>query len=66
MLLADRVSVARRFQRAVRIDTDLADLTSLEGFVCTQSSATVLEDYGPACSRDPTRGIHLDGPLRQR
>ena len=43
MLLADRVSVARRFQRAVRIDTDLADLTSLEGFVCTQSSATVLE-----------------------
>ncbi len=43
MLLADRVSVARRFQRAVRIDTDLADLTALEGFVCTQSSATVLE-----------------------
>ena len=43
MLLADRVSVARRFQRAVRIDTDLGDLTSLEGFVCTQSSATVLE-----------------------
>ena len=43
MLLADRVSVARRFQRAVRIDTDLGDLTALEGFVCTQSSATVLE-----------------------
>ena len=43
MLLADRVSVARRFQRAIRIDTDLGDPAALEGFVCPWSSAVVLQ-----------------------
>ena len=42
MLLADRVTVSRRFQRATRVDTDLRDLSSLEGFVCPDSSAGVL------------------------
>ena len=42
MLLADRVTVSRRFQRATRVDTDLRDLSSLEGFVCPDSSARVL------------------------
>ena len=43
MPLAERVTVARRFQRAIRIDTDLDDPLALEGFVCTQSSASVLQ-----------------------
>ena len=43
MPLAERVTVARRFQRAVRIDTDVGDPSALEGFVCTQSSASVLQ-----------------------
>src|SRR5439155_9741767 len=42
MSLADRVHVARRFQRSVRIDTDLHDPKALEGFVCPKSSANVL------------------------
>lgn len=37
-LLSDRISVARRFTRAVRVDTDLADAGSLEGYVCSQSA----------------------------
>ena len=40
--LADRVHVARRFRRSIRIDMDLSDPTSLEGFVCPPSSAAVL------------------------
>lgn len=40
--MAHRVHVARRFQRAIRIDTDLGDPRALEGFVCPQSSAAVL------------------------
>ena len=40
--LADRVHVGRRFRRSIRIDTDLADPTALEGFVCPPSSAAVL------------------------
>ena len=42
MAPARRVHVARRFQRAVRIDTDLGDPRALEGFVCPRSSAEVL------------------------
>ena len=42
MALADRVHIARRFQRSIRIDTDLTVPTTLEGFVCPQSSADVL------------------------
>jgi hypothetical protein len=36
------IRIARRFLRSVRIDTDLADPKSLEGFVCPGSSAEVL------------------------
>ena len=43
MALADRVHVGRRYQRAIRIDTDLGNPASLEGFVCPASSAEVLE-----------------------
>lgn len=42
MALSDRVHIARRFQRSIRIDSDLNTSESLEGFICTQSSAEVL------------------------
>ncbi len=44
MPLAERVTVSRRFQRAIRIDTDLDSSFALKGFVCPQSSALVLEN----------------------
>ena len=43
MALADHLYIPRRYQRAIRIDTDLADPSALEGFVCPQSSAWVLK-----------------------
>ena len=43
MALADRIHVARRYQRAIRIDTDVGNPAALEGFVCPASSAEVLE-----------------------
>jgi hypothetical protein len=42
MRLIDQVHVARRFQRAIRIDVDLRDPKALEGFVCPKSSADAL------------------------
>lgn len=42
MSLAERVTVARRFQRSVRIDTDITDESGLDGFICPKSSAEVL------------------------
>lgn len=41
-VLADKVRVARRFQRSIRIDSDHNDPQALEGFVCPKSSAEVL------------------------
>lgn len=42
MALNERVRIARRFLRSIRIDTDLDDVAALDGFVCPQSSADVL------------------------
>lgn len=42
MGLQDRVHVARRFQRSIRIDVDLGDPRALEGFVCPRSSSEIL------------------------
>ena len=42
MSLIERVHIARRFQRSVRIDTDLGNPESVKGFICPQSSADLL------------------------
>ena len=42
MTLSDRVRIARRFLRSIRIDSDIGDATGIEGFICPQSSADVL------------------------
>ena len=42
MALHERVHIARRFLRSIRIDDDLGESSALEGFVCPQSSADVL------------------------
>jgi hypothetical protein len=39
---SNSVHIARRFQRSVRIDTDLGDPKALEGFICPRSSTDVL------------------------
>ena len=43
MPLNERVHIARRFLRSIRIDADLDRTSALEGFVCPASSARVLE-----------------------
>ena len=43
MALADSVRVSRRFQRSIRIDTDIGDPAALEGFICPKSYAEILE-----------------------
>jgi len=42
MALSDRVRIARRFVRSIRIDSDLGDAAALEGFICPKSSADIL------------------------
>ena len=40
--MKERVRIARRFLRSVRIDTDLGDAKALEGYICSQASVDVL------------------------
>jgi hypothetical protein len=41
-MLADKVRVNRRFQRSIRVDTDISEPSALEGFVCPSSTGQVL------------------------
>ena len=62
MPLAERVTVSRRFQRAVRIDTDLDDPNALEGYICPQSSAVVLETMAGHLSESGQAAFTWTGP----
>ena len=62
MRLADRVTVSRRFQRAIRIDTDLGDPGALKGFVCPQSSAALLENMARHVSESGQGAFTWTGP----
>ncbi|MBZ0259261.1 MAG: ATP-binding protein [Hyphomicrobiales bacterium] len=42
MVLSKRIHITRRFQRSIRIDSDLGDPTALDGFICPRTSAEVL------------------------
>ncbi len=62
MALSEHVSVARRFQRSIRIDTDLGEGTALEGFVCPQSSVDVLVTMAQHVSENRQGAFTWTGP----
>lgn len=62
MALADRVHIARRFQRAIRIDTDLADPAALEGFICPPSSADILKTMARHIAENGQGAFTWTGP----
>ncbi len=61
-MLADRVTVSRRFQRAIRIDTDLGDPTALDGFVCPRSFCVLLENMARHVSERGQGAFTWTGP----
>ena len=62
MALADRVHVARRFQRAVRIDLDFRAPEALNGFICPPSSAEVLKTMARHVSEGGQGAFTWTGP----
>ena len=62
MTLVEHVKVARRFQRAIRIDLDLGDPDALEGFICPQSSAEVLQTMARHVAEDGQGAFTWTGP----
>ena len=61
-MLADRVKVSRRFQRAIRIDTDLNDRDALKGFVCPRSFGVLLENMARHVSERGQGAFTWTGP----
>ena len=62
MALSDRVHIARRFQRAIRIDTDLTDPAALEGFICPPSSADTLKTMARHVAENGQGAFTWTGP----
>lgn len=62
MLMKERVHIARRFLRSIRIDSDLGDPAALEGFVCPQSSADILSMMARHVSKTGQGAFTWTGP----
>ena len=62
MVLADRVHVTRRYQKAIRIDTDIGTSAALDGFVCPRSSAEMLEVMARHVAQSGQGGFTWTGP----
>ena len=62
MALRDHVRIARRFQRAIRIDSDLSNPQALEGFICPQSSAEILLTMGRHVAETGQAAFTWTGP----
>ena len=62
MALRDRIHIARRFQRAVRIDADMGKPNALDGFICPQSSANTLRSMARYVSETGQGAFTWTGP----
>ena len=62
MMLSNVVYVARRFQRSVRVDTDLGTTAALNGFVCHGSSKSALETMARLMVETEQRAFTWTGP----
>ncbi|MEF3365659.1 ATP-binding protein [Methylocystis sp. 9N] len=62
MTLADHVSIARRFQRSIRLDSDLARVDALQGFVCQRSAADGLLSMASQIAQTAQRAFTWTGP----
>lgn len=62
MVLSQRVRIARRFLRSIRIDADFGEASAIEGFVCPQSSADVLLTLARHVSENGQGAFTCTGP----
>ena len=62
MALVDQVMIARRFQKSIRIDTDLGGKNALDGFICPQSSADILMSMARHVSETGQGAFTWTGP----
>lgn len=61
-MLSDHVSIARRFQRSIRLDADLGRSDALQGFICQRSSADALLNVAKQIATTKQRAFTWTGP----
>jgi energy-coupling factor transporter ATP-binding protein EcfA2 len=62
MSLKKHVSIARRFQRSIRLDSDIGQLEALQGFVCQRSAAAALTSIATQVRNSSQRAFTWTGP----
>src|SRR4051812_13843408 len=62
MMLSGRVNIARRFQRSIRLDTDLGEVEALQGFVCQRTAGDCLASMAAQVSQTTQRAFTWTGP----
>jgi hypothetical protein len=61
-MLAEHVTIARRFQRSIRLDSDLGRADALQGFVCQRSAADGLIGMAGQIVQSTQRAFTWTGP----
>lgn len=62
MSLSNQVKIGRRFQRSIRIDTDVGTVEAIDGFVCPESSASVMLSMAKHVSETGQGAFTWTGP----
>lgn len=62
MILSEHVRISRRFQRAIRLDSDMEKSEALNGFVCQRSAAECLQTMAAHVGRSTQRAFTWTGP----
>ncbi len=62
MMLSETVSIARRFRRSIRLDTDIGTQDALSGFICHGSGASVHETMAQLICESGQRAFTWTGP----
>lgn len=61
-MLSEQVSIGRRFQRSIRLDSDLSKSDALTGFVCQRSAADGLVAMAGQIAHSKQRAFTWTGP----
>lgn len=62
MTLGKHVSIARRFHRSIRLDSDLTQVDALQGFVCQRSATDALLGVAAQIAQTKQRAFTWTGP----
>lgn len=62
-VLADKVTLTRQFQRAVRLDVDFGRVDALRGYICQGTARNVLEAIARHVLQTPQRAFIWTGPF---